>query len=246
MRGSLSKQLRRAAVDQDLAQIKALLQDGADVNDRSKNGRTALHGAVSSLRIGDDGPLDCVRYLLEAKADPTVSDYSGWRPIHSACEWRREQCFQLLLEHKATVIDCIDDEEWTPLHYAVSQKVSVNLLKMILEAGADVNATASLLDDYGHRKVSALGLWCRYWDDDEPTENDVLGFHTLLDAGADPRLVSWIPAALDDILRCRAAARRAAILVCVALRYKLGRDMATMVAKMVWSTRRDQKEWWWE
>jgi ankyrin repeat protein len=242
MRGSsLSKRLRRAAAGQDLAQIKALLRDGADVNDRSKNGRTALHTVVSSYHRSK-GTLDCVRCILEAKADPNVSDCDGWRPIHSACEWGKVQCFQLLLEHKATVVNCADNQGWTPLYYAASQKVSVNFLKLILDTGVDVNA---IIEEENGGEKTALGRWCRYWDDEDPTENDVLGFHALLDAGADPRLVSVIPAALQSILRSRAAARRAAISVCAALRYRMGRDMATMVAKMVWSTRRDQEEWWW-
>jgi hypothetical protein len=47
-------------------------EEGANVNARSKCGRTPLHEADS---------LDILAALLDQGADPTVRDYNGWSPL---------------------------------------------------------------------------------------------------------------------------------------------------------------------
>ncbi len=45
------------------------------------------------------GHPDCVKFLLESKADPNVKDKDGKTPLHLAS--RRLDCLKLLLESKA-------------------------------------------------------------------------------------------------------------------------------------------------
>lgn len=232
-----SKQLRRAARRHDLAQIKTLLSSGACVNEKSKNGRTALHVAVSALRDNDTS-LECVQYLLEHGADPNANDVEGWRPLFSAAEWGRERCIRLLLQYKATVAGCKDDQGWTALHYAVSQNASVVVVRLLLSAG--VNTRASGLSYYGG---TPLGLCCKRITD--YSERAISVAHALLDAGADPRLMAWVPSGMKTVLSARSAAKRSAAAMYGILKKRMGiyHDVANLVAAVVWDTR--QSEGWW-
>ena len=63
-----------AAQSGDVATVKKLLDAGADVEARAKNGRTALHMAA------DKGHLKIVKVLLEAGADAAARDMMGQTP----------------------------------------------------------------------------------------------------------------------------------------------------------------------
>lgn len=231
-----SKQLRRAAGRQELAQIKTLLSNGASINEKSKNGRTALHLAVSALR-DNAASLECVQYLLEHGADPNASDVEGWRPLFSAAEWGRERCIRLLLQYKATVAGCKDDQGWTALHYAVSQNVSVAVVKLLLSAGVNTRSTG--LSYYGG---TPLGLCCKRLEND--SNHVAMAAHILLDAGENPRLLQWIPSGLETVLEARSAAKRNAAVVYGILKKRMGiyHDAANLVASAVWDTRQSE-EW---
>ena len=55
-----------------------IIADGADLNSRDKQGRTALHWAFSSPR-----PVEAVKLLLEKNVDPNIPDYNGKTPLLS-------------------------------------------------------------------------------------------------------------------------------------------------------------------
>ncbi|KAL4813534.1 ankyrin repeat-containing domain protein [Aspergillus spinulosporus] len=70
--------LHWAVSDADASIVKLLIDYGADINLRSRYGRTPLFLAVM------DGFWDEARILLEAGADPDIEDQWGWPPLWTA------------------------------------------------------------------------------------------------------------------------------------------------------------------
>src|SRR6185436_7679562 len=64
----LGEDMIKAAAKGDLAKVQALLGQGAGVNSRDKDGRTAL------LRASQEGRTAVVQALLAASADPNLAD----------------------------------------------------------------------------------------------------------------------------------------------------------------------------
>src|SRR5436190_19652625 len=71
--------LADAAMHEDSAAVRALLQQKADVNATLPDGTTALHWAAHS----DD--VDMVGSLLGAAANVAVKDRHGFTPLYFAC-----------------------------------------------------------------------------------------------------------------------------------------------------------------
>lgn len=139
--------LQRAAFDGDAAQVVALLDAGADVNaantGRSFGGRTALHEAAGR------GHVKVVEVLLARGANARAKDPAGYTPLHDTADGPgkgpppvstqagRNAIAVLLLRHGAEVNAQIDHGD-TPLHKAVVTN-NIDLVKLLLEAGADPN-----------------------------------------------------------------------------------------------------------
>ncbi|XP_075704758.1 ankyrin repeat domain-containing protein 53 isoform X2 [Rhinoderma darwinii] len=70
--------------------LRYLLQQGADVNAKSKNLTSPLHRAAS------EGLEDCVTALLEAGADVHAKDAEGNKPIDLCHLWCRRSCARYL------------------------------------------------------------------------------------------------------------------------------------------------------
>jgi ankyrin repeat protein len=66
--------------ERQVATLRCLLDAGADVHARDKNGATALHRAVRTRCA------DAVQFLLEAGADPTLKNKPGSTPFHLAVQ----------------------------------------------------------------------------------------------------------------------------------------------------------------
>jgi len=74
-RGMLPRACRADVSRNELHRVGVLLGYGADVNDRSREGLTALHYAVRS------GKLPLIRFLLERGADVNARDPDGLTPL---------------------------------------------------------------------------------------------------------------------------------------------------------------------
>ena len=116
-----------------------LLDYGADINVRDKNGQTPLHGAVAKL--GDhaqDWYFSAIQFLLEHGADVFAQDHDHLTPLHVASQYDGTRVVRLLLEHSVNV-DALDNQSATPLHFA-SRGGNAGVARVLLKHGADVHA----------------------------------------------------------------------------------------------------------
>ena len=107
---------------------RLLLSSGADINAENYKGETLLHKAVSSRNT------ELVEFLLESGADCSIEDDEGKTPFHFVLTIEDAR---LLLKAGAN-INAQDDEDKTLLHQAASS-CNVELIKFLLESGADCN-----------------------------------------------------------------------------------------------------------
>ena len=137
-----------AADKNDLAGMRVLLDNGADVNLRSGGGcgyETALHVAAEA------GNHKMLQLLLERGADVNAMDHRYETPLHNAAN---RECILALVAAGAWVDGGAVDDADTPLHEAVGwskwspdrvRGMSGNLerIRTLLEVGANVNALAN-------------------------------------------------------------------------------------------------------
>jgi ankyrin repeat protein len=126
--------LHQAAAAGDIEQVRKLLAQGADVNEKDKDGSTPLHEATGN------GWIDVVQLLLEKGANVEAADASGRTPLHRASRWGTRYICALLLDKGASV-KATDSLGNTVLHAALGrQEVNRSLFELLLAKGADVNA----------------------------------------------------------------------------------------------------------
>ena len=119
---------------------------------RGDNNQAILHIAC------DKGDLSVVKKVLEAGADPNVTDELGCTPIYYACKNSHLECVRefmvqipdvisdlLKVENKfgATPLSVRGDNDQTILHIACD-KGDLSVVEKVLEAGADPNVTDKL------------------------------------------------------------------------------------------------------
>jgi len=116
-----------------------LLDHGANINVRDKNGRTPLHGTLVNMTDGFyDYFFDGIRFLLEHGADVHALDNNHATPLHMVSRSGCIKAAQLLLKHGADV-HALDNICSTPLHFA-SRSESAKVVCLLLEHGADVHS----------------------------------------------------------------------------------------------------------
>ncbi len=109
--------------------LELLLEKGATINHRDKDGNTALMAAC--IR-GDES---IVRLLLARTADPNQSNEDSTFPLHAAVVGGHDSIVQILLEHGAAV-DATDKIGETAAHEALRHERH-DALEVLLDAGAD-------------------------------------------------------------------------------------------------------------
>nr|XP_046189135.1 B-cell lymphoma 3 protein-like isoform X1 [Oncorhynchus gorbuscha] len=96
---------------------------------------TPLHLAVITHQA------HMVGALLRAGADPGALDRNGQTTVHLCCEHGQQACLSVVLSHPS-ILTCLEVRNYeglTPLHLAV-QGGHKELVRMLLDAGADINA----------------------------------------------------------------------------------------------------------
>lgn len=124
-----------AAMRGDLDAVKALIQQGADVNAAQGDGMTALHWAARS------GLLELTDVLLQSGAALESNTRLGsYRPLHLACREGHGEVVVALLEAGADANATTDlVGAAAPIHYAAASG-SALAIRALLDHGADVNA----------------------------------------------------------------------------------------------------------
>ena len=124
--------LMMAANTGDMETVRALLDDGADVNAKTNNGATALFAAATK------GYAEIVRILLDRGADANARDQNGRTALHVGAEKGNTDIVQILLE-KGAELSLMGADNKTALMESV-EKNHIDTVRALLEAGAEVNA----------------------------------------------------------------------------------------------------------
>ncbi len=124
-----------AAMQGDAETVRALLAQGADVNEAQGDGMTALHWAARNR------DADLARTLLEAGADVGAGTRIGhYTPLHLASEAGSAEVVDVLLGAGADpMARIVGAGSPTPLHFAAAAG-SERAVEALVAAGADVNA----------------------------------------------------------------------------------------------------------
>ncbi|XP_022045686.1 protein phosphatase 1 regulatory subunit 16A [Acanthochromis polyacanthus] len=106
-----------------VADIRALVESGADLNAQDNNGATLLHIASAN------GYVSVAELLLENSAQVEVKDSDGWTPLHAASCWGQIQLVELLVAHGAS-LNAKSVLEETPLDVCMDEEVRAKLMDL--------------------------------------------------------------------------------------------------------------------
>lgn len=156
---TLDEQLIEAAARGDVVLVQRLLDKGADVNARPRDGWTPLMSAASGRHWGIgraypgnfdrmslwraeptslSGRTDVTKLLLDKGGDVNAKDKEGRTALTEAAKIGHTDIVKLLLD-KAADINTKDKDGRSPLVWAAA-KMHADLVKLLVERGADVNA----------------------------------------------------------------------------------------------------------
>ncbi|KAF7661765.1 hypothetical protein LDENG_00253530 [Lucifuga dentata] len=106
-----------------LADVRALVESGSDLNAQDDNGATLLHIASAN------GYLSVAEVLLEHQVQVEAKDSDGWTPLHAASYWGQMQMVELLVAHGASLNTKSVLEE-TPLDVCTDEELRAKLLDL--------------------------------------------------------------------------------------------------------------------
>lgn len=113
------------------AMVELLLKGGANVNARDRIGRTPLFDAV------DRGYLAVAQVLLANGADANAASNMKTTPLHQAVSSGSKALIDLLLANQAD-LNAQPGQDSTPLMAAVTLARKQDIVRLLLEKGADV------------------------------------------------------------------------------------------------------------
>jgi ankyrin repeat protein len=111
--------------------FKKILELGADINVKDKDGETPLYGASFY------GRTEIVSLLLQKGADINVKDKDGETPLYGASQDGNKEIVSMLLQ-KGADTDIADKNSRTPLYWA-SSRGHKEIVSMLLQKGADTD-----------------------------------------------------------------------------------------------------------
>jgi ankyrin repeat protein len=140
--------LCQAATNGNVAQIRSLLAEGANINGRNESGQTALICAIHA------GQLDAVKVLLDAGADHARRDAGskGNPPLIHAIQAGNRPAAELLLKHGA---DPNQKDEWGETYVIplITGDTAPEWIALLLSHGADPSAK-----DMSGRPLAVLAI----------------------------------------------------------------------------------------
>ena len=121
-----------AARQGDIEKLNELIQSGADLEGRDRNGRTALHHVVELNMVNRVGMLQCLDRLIQSGADLNAQGNTKLTPLHLSI--RSPESLKKLLVAGANP-NLQNKQGKTPLHLAaIGFEKAVQIL---LDHGAD-------------------------------------------------------------------------------------------------------------
>ncbi|MCP4451593.1 MAG: hypothetical protein GY809_09045 [Planctomycetes bacterium] len=125
------KVLSESPAISDIVQIRTLIEAGADVNVRNRNGVTPL------MMASKMGCVEVVKLLLKAKADVNARQSNGWSALFDAVAENYVEVVQCLTENGAD-INTRDSRGRTVLGFAAYLGYDA-IVRILLENGAEVD-----------------------------------------------------------------------------------------------------------
>jgi ankyrin len=124
--------LADAAMRADIAAVRSLLQESADVNETQPDGSTALHWAAHANNA------ELTELLIRAGADPKAATRNGATPLYLASLNGNAAVIELLLKAGADASAALPGGETALMTAARTGRADA--VRVLLEHGADVNA----------------------------------------------------------------------------------------------------------
>jgi len=128
--------------------VRDLLQAGANVEYKNKDGMTPLHIAC------EKNHTSITRMLIKAGANVNAKDNGGKTPLHLACEKNHKYIAEILITAHANV-NAQDDDGRTPL-FGACYRFNIDIIRMLLEANVNLKIRdmfgRTVIDDIRHKK----------------------------------------------------------------------------------------------
>lgn len=112
--------------------VKILVKSDIDINKKNKCGESPLH--ISTRR----NYWGCVNALVEGGADVNIKDNYNQTPLHIAARYNELDFVEMFVRNGAHVNEK-DMFGSTPLHYLSRYFANIEIIKLLIDYGADVN-----------------------------------------------------------------------------------------------------------
>lgn len=154
----VSKSIFQAVSEGYTEQVKLLISNNVDVNEKDKNGKIPLHYAA------ENGHEDLVKLLIEKGSQVDIKDQKGYTPLNYALKGDYKTIVDLLIAKGANAADLsvylaaymgdsdrikkyiesradlnTEDEKGDTLLCYAAKSGNMQIVKLLVEAGADVN-----------------------------------------------------------------------------------------------------------
>lgn len=122
-----------SAYVKNIEEVKGYLENGSNIEDKDRDGRTALLNAVSGNNIN----IELVRLLIEKGANTNSQDNAGFSALHFCAQEKQPEIAQLLINNGANV-NLKDQWGNTPLFRALGNtEKNRELIDILIKNGCD-------------------------------------------------------------------------------------------------------------
>lgn len=124
--------LHAAVRDGQLERVRELIESGAPINSKGKEGASPLHVAI------EEGDEEMIQLLLDMGADKNVMTDEKWTPLYLGIYLGEVAAAKMLLDAGADVNIRCGMHKRTAVHMA-AQTGRAGILRAVIERGGDVN-----------------------------------------------------------------------------------------------------------